>query len=79
LLTGDGRKALAELNDARTLPLSQELSSIILYHAARAYYLTGEVDRALQILYEAINRAGYTPISRDIGEFRDFLIKQPRS
>lgn len=79
LLAGDGRKALAALNQARTLPLSQELSSIILYHAARAYYLTGEIDRALQSLYEAINRAGYAPVSRDIGEFRDFLLKQPRS
>lgn len=79
LLAGDGRKALAALNEACTLPLSQELSSIILYHAARAYYLTGDVDRALQSLYEAINRAGYAPISRDISEFRDFLQKQPRS
>lgn len=79
LLAGDGRKALAALNEARTLPLSQELSSIILYHAARAYYLTGEDDRALQSLFEAINRAGYAPISRDISEFREFLIKQPRS
>lgn len=79
LLAGDGRQALAALNEARSLPLSQELSSIILYHAARAYYLIGEFDRALQSLYEAINRAGYAPISRDISEFRDFLQKQPRS
>jgi tetratricopeptide (TPR) repeat protein len=79
LLAGDGRKALAALNEACTLPLSQELASIILYHAARAYYLTGEGDRALQSLFEAINRAGYAPISRDISEFREFLIKQPRS
>lgn len=79
LLAGDGRQALVALNQARTLPLSQELSSIILYHAARAYSLSGEVDRALQSLYEAINRAGYAPISRDISEFREFLIKQPRS
>jgi len=79
LLAGDGRKALAALNEARTLPLSQELSSIILYHAARAYYLTGDAGRALQSLYEAINRAGYAPISKDIGEFRDFLQKLPRS
>lgn len=79
LLAGDGRKALAALNEARTLPLSQELSSIILYHAARAYYLSGDVDRAMQNLYEAVNRAGYAPISRDISEFRDFLQKQPRS
>jgi tetratricopeptide (TPR) repeat protein len=79
LLAGDGRKALAALNEARTLPLSSELSSIILYHAARAYYLAGDVDRALQSLYEAINRAGYAPISREIGEFRDILLKQPRS
>lgn len=79
LLAGDGRKALAALNEARTLPLSQELSSIILYHAARAYYLTGDVDRALQSLFEAINLAGYAPISRDISEFREFLIQQPRS
>ena len=79
LLAGDGRQALVALNQARTLPLSQELSSIILYHAARAYLLSGEVDRALQSLYEAINRAGYAPISRDISEFREFLIKQPRS
>lgn len=77
LLAGDGRKALAALNQARTLPLSQEMSSIILYHAARAYYLSDEVDRALQSLYEAINRAGYAPVSRDIGEFRDFLLKKP--
>lgn len=79
LLAGDGRKALVALNEARTLPLSSELSSIILYHAARAYYLTGDGDLARQSLYEAINRAGYAPISRDIGEFRDFLQKQPRS
>lgn len=79
LLSGDGRKALAALNRARTLPLSSEMSSIILYHAARAYYLSGDVDRALQSLYEAINRADYAPISREIGEFRDFLLQQPRS
>jgi tetratricopeptide (TPR) repeat protein len=79
LLAGDGRKALVALNEARTLPLSQELSSIILYHAARAYYLSGEVDRALQSLFEAINRAGYAPVSRDISEFREFLIQQRRS
>jgi tetratricopeptide (TPR) repeat protein len=79
LLAGDGRKALAALNEARKLPLSQELSSIVLYHAARAYYLAGEVDRALQSLYEAINRAGYSSVSRDISEFREFLITQPRS
>lgn len=78
LLAGDGRKALAALNQARTLPLPQELSSTILYHAARAYYLTGEVDRALQNLYEAINRAEYAPISKDIAEFREFLFSQPR-
>ena len=78
LLAGDGRKALMALNEARTLPLSQELSSIILYHAARAYYLSGDVDWALQSLFEAINRAGYAPISRDISEFRE-LIKQPQS
>jgi len=79
LLAGDGRKALAELNVARALPLNPELSSIILYHAARAYYLTGEVDRALQSLFEAINLAAYTPVAKDISEFREFLIKQPRS
>ena len=78
LLAGDGRKALAALNQARILPLSQELSSIILYHAARAYHLTGEVDRALQNLYEAINRAEYAPISKDIAEFKEFLLRQPR-
>lgn len=78
LLAGDGRKALMALNEARTLPLSQELSSIILYHAARAYHLCGDVDRALQSLFEAINRAGHAPISRDISEFRE-LLKQPQS
>lgn len=78
LLAGDGRKALAELNLARSLPLTQEMSSIVLYHAARAYYLIGDVDRAMQNLYEAINRAGYTPISKDISEFRDFIRTQPR-
>ena len=78
LLAGDGRKALAALNTARALPLNHELSSIILYHAARAYYLTGEVDRALQSLFDAINLAGYAPVAKDISEFREFLIKQPR-
>lgn len=78
LLAGDGRKALAALNQARNLPLTQELSSIILYHAAKAYSLTGEVDRAMQNLYEAINRAGSSPISKDIAEFRDYLRSQPR-
>lgn len=78
LLAGDGRQALAALNQALTLPLSQELSSIILYHAARAYYLTGESDRALQSLFEAINRAGYAPVSKDIAEFRELLRTQPR-
>ncbi|MDZ4183597.1 MAG: tetratricopeptide repeat protein [Desulfuromonadales bacterium] len=79
LLAGDGRKALAALNTARSLPLTQEMSSIILYHAARAYYLTGEVDLALKSLFEAINLAGYAPVTKDISEFREFLIKQPRS
>lgn len=79
ILAGDGRKALAALNTARTFPLNQEMSSIILYHAARAYYLTGEVDRALQSLFDAINLAGYTPVAKDISEFREFLIKLPRS
>jgi tetratricopeptide (TPR) repeat protein len=79
LLAGDGRKALAALNTARSLPLTQEMSSIILYHAARAYYLTGEVDRALRSLFDAINLAGYAPVTKDISEFREFLIKQPRS
>jgi tetratricopeptide (TPR) repeat protein len=79
LLARDGRKALAALNTARSFPLNQEMSSIILYHAARAYYLTGEVDRALQSLFEAINLAGYAPVAKDISEFREFLIKQPRS
>lgn len=79
LLAGDGRKALAALNTARSLPLTQEMSSIILYHAARAYYLTGEVDRALRSLFDAINLAGYAPVAMDISEFREFLIKQPRS
>lgn len=78
LLAGDGRKALAALNQARTLPLSKEMSSIILYHAARAYHLTGDVDRAIQSLFAAINSAGYAPVSKDISEFRDFLLKQPR-
>lgn len=79
LLAKDGRKALTALNQARTFPLTPEMSSIILYHAARAYYLTGEVDRALQNLYEAINRADNSPISRDIEEFREFLLSRPRS
>ena len=78
LLAEDGRKALAALNQARHLPLTQELSSTILYHAARAYALSGEVDRALQSLYEAINRAEYAPISRDISEFRELLLSHPR-
>lgn len=78
LLAGDGRKALLALNQARTLPVPQELSSIILYHAARAYALTGDVDRALQSLYEGINRAGYSPVTRDITEFRDLLHKTPQ-
>lgn len=77
LLAGDGRKALAALNEARTFPLPQELSSIVLYHAARAYHLAGENDRALQSLYDAINRAGYSPISKDIAEFREQLIALP--
>lgn len=79
LLSGDGRKALLELNLARALPLSQEMSSIILYHAARAYTLTGDVDRAMLCLYEAINRAEYSSVSKDISEFREFLLEQPQS
>jgi tetratricopeptide (TPR) repeat protein len=79
LLAGDGRKALAALNTARILPLNQEMSSIILYHAARAYYLTGEVDLALKSLFDAINLAGYAPVAKDISEFREFLVKQRRS
>lgn len=78
LLDGDGRKALMELNQARTLPVSEELSAIILYHASRAYNLAGDGDRSLQSLYEAINHAGHSPLSRDIGEYREFLLKQAR-
>lgn len=78
LLAGDGRNALLALNQARSFPLTQELSSIILYHAARAYFLAGDSDRAIQNLYEAINRAGSSPITKDIEGFRDFLRSRPR-
>lgn len=78
ILVGDGRQALLELNQARTAPLTAELSSIILYHAARAYHLTGETDRAMQSLYEAINLSEYAPVTKDITEFRELLLRTPR-
>jgi len=70
LLRGDGRQALVELNAARSVPLSADLASLVYYHAARAYALVGDKDRAVAMLYEAVNLAEFMPVATDIEEFR---------
>lgn len=73
LISGDGRGALRELNIARAANLSAEQAAIILYHAARAYHLSGDDRQAMAMLFESINTAGYAPITKDIEEFKDLL------
>lgn len=73
LQQNDPRRALQELNRARSKPLTDEMASIILYHAARAYHLAGETDRVRPTLYEAINHASFAPIAKEIEMFRDSL------
>lgn len=73
LVDKDVSAAFAALNRARAVPLDGELSAIILYHAARAYHLVGDDERAVQYLYDAISRAGYAPVARDIDELRNLI------
>lgn len=70
---GDGRTALAHLNQARNHPVTAEQGALLSYHAARAYQLLGDIDHARTALYSAVNLAGRTAIVKDIEQLRNQL------
>lgn len=68
---GDGRAALALLNQARKHPLTAEQGAQLNYHAALAYLLLGESELSLTALYNAVNLADRHPIVREIEQLRE--------
>lgn len=66
LADGNPRGALTLLNTVREQPLEQTLAARVALHAARAYLALGSADEALALLYQAINLAGRSSVTRDI-------------
>jgi tetratricopeptide (TPR) repeat protein len=66
LADGNPRSALTLLNTVREQPLEQTVAARVALHAARAYIALGSADEALALLYQAINLAGRSAVTRDI-------------